>query len=71
MEDHMNENTSVSWSSIKSKKKTTEELEDYNRRIEEVFRKHGAIPKKVYGKGYKAFFLNKNQEEDTGKSITQ
>lgn len=60
MADHMNENTSVSWSSIKSKKKTTEELEDYNRRIEEVFRKHGDIPKKVYGKGYKAFFLNEN-----------
>ena len=37
-----------------------EELEDYNRRIEEVFRKHGDIPKKVYGKGYKAFFLNEN-----------
>ncbi len=67
----MNENTSVSWSSKKSKKKTTEELEDYNRRIEEVFRKHGSMPKTVYGKGYKAFFLNENQEDNSGKSADQ
>lgn len=56
---------------MKWQRKSREYLEDYSRRIEEVFRKHGDIPKKVYGKGYKAFFLNKNQEEDTGKSITQ
>jgi len=71
MAEHMNENTSVSWSSIKSKKKTTEELEDYNRRIEEVFRKHGLMPKRVYGKGYKAFFLNETRKEDPGKSTDQ
>ena len=67
----MNENTSVSWNSIKSKKKTTEELEDYNRRIEEVFRKHGSMPKTVYGKGYKAFFLNENREEDMARNFDQ
>ena len=36
--------------------RTKEEIEEYNRRIEEVFRKHSLIPKMVYGKGTRAIF---------------
>ncbi len=39
-----------------NQKRTKEEIEEYNRRIEEVFRKHGLTPKMVYGKGIKAIF---------------
>lgn len=67
----MNENVYISWNGLKSGKKTTKELEDYSRRIEEVFRKHGSMPKTVYGKGYKAFFLNENREEDMARNFDQ
>ena len=42
---------------MKPKRRSKEEIEEYDRRIEEIFRKHGLMPKRVYGKGYKAFFL--------------
>ena len=42
---------------MKPQRRSKEEIEDYNRRIEEVFRKHELMPKRVYGKGYKAIFL--------------
>ena len=42
---------------MKPQRRSKEEIEDYNRRIEEVFRKHGLMPKRAYGKGYKAIFL--------------
>ncbi len=67
----MNENVYISWNGLKSGKKTTKELEDYSRRIEEVFRKHGSMPKTVYGKGHKAFFLNENREEDMARNFNQ
>ncbi len=34
-----------------NQKRTEEEIRDYNRRIEEIFRKHGQIPERVYGEG--------------------
>ena len=56
---------------MKPRRKSKKELEEYERRIEEVFRKHGLMPKRVYGKGYKAFFLNETRKEDPGKSTDQ
>ncbi len=33
-----------------------EEILKYNRRIEEIFKKHGLELKRVYGKGFRAIF---------------
>ena len=50
--------------SMKPKPKSKQEIEDYNRRIEEVFKKHGLMPKTVYGKGYKALFIREDLPKD-------
>ena len=47
-----------------NQKRTKEEIEEYNRRIEEVFRKHGLTPKMVYGKGTKAIFRGNKSKGD-------
>jgi len=56
---------------MKLRRKSKEELKEYDRRIEEVFRKHGLMPKRAYGKGYKAFFLNGTADKDSDKSTDQ
>ena len=41
---------------MKAEHRTKKELEDYARRIEEVFRKHGIVIRKEYEKGTAAIF---------------
>ena len=45
-------------------KRTEEEIKEYNRRIEEVFRKHGLLLKTVYGHGAKAIIPGSKPKED-------
>ena len=44
--------------------RTKEEIEDYNRKIEEVFRKHGLKLKTVYGHGAKAIIPGSKPKGD-------
>ncbi len=62
--DRMNENVSVSWNSSMPKRKTQEELTEYNRRIKEAFEKHGLVPKTVYKKGWKAIFPGNSEQKE-------
>ena len=50
---------------MKPKRKTRKELEEYDRRIREVYEKRGFVPKTVYKKGWKAVFpSNSKQRSD-------
>ena len=53
---------------MKPKIKSKQEIEEYNRRMEEVFKKHGLMPKTVYGKGYKAFIIREDLPKDTDEN---
>lgn len=50
-----------------NQKRTEEEIKEYNRKIEEVFRKHGLKLKTVYGHGAKAIIPGSKPKEDCNK----
>ncbi|MBQ1534848.1 MAG: hypothetical protein IIZ64_08560 [Erysipelotrichaceae bacterium] len=47
-----------------NQKRTEEEIKEYNRKIEEVFRKHGLKLKTVNGHGAKAIIPGSKPKED-------
>ncbi|MCR4632523.1 MAG: hypothetical protein K5648_00180 [Erysipelotrichaceae bacterium] len=49
---------------MKLRRKTKEELIEYDRRIKEAFEKHGLVPKTVYKKGWKAIFPGNSEQKE-------